>query len=145
MLKFKLFFIFLFIILVIEAKTNRQNKYNTKKNYNLQFHNNASSLSIEKNSKAEYFAKNFHKKEPVSKIKKGRKIPGARRFKTPKSAENTMLGCRRSGLCCQGKNNNCITKGPRMNGKNNNTCYCDASCLPLKDCCIDYTDHCKGL
>ncbi|ESO06283.1 hypothetical protein HELRODRAFT_63997 [Helobdella robusta] len=51
-------------------------------------------------------------------------------------------GCRSAKLCCQGKDNTCVTLGRRMNGKNTVTCFCDSVCLPLGDCCTDYQEEC---
>lgn len=62
---------------------------------------------------------------------------------TTKDHQPGTPGCRSAGLCCQGKDNNCLTKGSRMNGNNNDTCYCDSTCLPLQDCCTDYASHCR--
>jgi len=53
-------------------------------------------------------------------------------------------GCVQTGKCCQGKDNTCITDGPRENKSNNETCFCDSACLELSDCCTDYKSYCKS-
>lgn len=61
-------------------------------------------------------------------------------------------GCVESNLCCHGRNNTCIAKGPKIrdnsldskDNKQKTQCFCDESCLYQKDCCTDFKEHCKG-
>ena len=52
-------------------------------------------------------------------------------------------GCKDAKLCCQGKDNVCVVEGSRVNGQNNDTCFCDSACSILQDCCLDYSKYCK--
>lgn len=53
-------------------------------------------------------------------------------------------GC--AGMCCSGKNSTCSGTGPLMGNKISSTgrCFCDASCLDMNDCCLDYSVQCQG-
>ena len=53
-------------------------------------------------------------------------------------------GCTVKGLCCEGKNNTCMAKGPRMNDADSELCFCDSPCRQLGDCCTDYDNYCTG-
>jgi len=63
--------------------------------------------------------------------------------------------CAEAGLCCQGKNNTCRVRHHRGaitddDDDDNSvfvvarrkTCFCDAACLDLDDCCHDYKQAC---
>lgn len=57
--------------------------------------------------------------------------------------------CVQARLCCQGKDTKCIVKGQRVNtlegpevATGNGSCFCDAGCLDIGDCCTDYKDQC---
>ena len=52
-------------------------------------------------------------------------------------------GCSARHLCCQGKNNTCRVDGPRVSNSDSFTCFCDASCPELGDCCLDYKRTCQ--
>lgn len=45
-------------------------------------------------------------------------------------------------MCCQGKNNSCVAKGPRLNAPSATTCFCDSDCMNYGDCCLDYAEQC---
>ena len=47
-------------------------------------------------------------------------------------------------MCCQGRNNSCRARGPRMNDPESKHCFCDSACLVLSDCCLDYSEQCRG-
>lgn len=64
---------------------------------------------------------------------------------------NAATGCRGAQMCCRQKDNSCRVPGQRMNHYNKSyhhgfkhTCFCDAGCLELGDCCIDYRHFCAG-
>ncbi|ESO91635.1 hypothetical protein LOTGIDRAFT_121917 [Lottia gigantea] len=53
--------------------------------------------------------------------------------------------CKEADMCCKAQNNTCYLFGPRMDGNyNESRCYCDANCLIMGDCCIDFHSHCEG-
>lgn len=54
-----------------------------------------------------------------------------------------LAGCADRG-CCNDKDNNCKTKGERMNASNKTYCFCDETCSTLGDCCTDYHEACIG-
>ena len=88
--------------------------------------------------------KNFEK--DLSKVKKYklRTRKSSNKSHNVRTHQHVSKGCRAADLCCQGKDNRCITRGARMNGNNNDTCYCDSTCLSIGDCCTDHTEHCRG-
>lgn len=45
-------------------------------------------------------------------------------------------------MCCQGKNNSCVARGPRLNAPTATTCFCDSDCMNYGDCCLDYAEYC---
>lgn len=58
--------------------------------------------------------------------------------------------CVQARLCCQGKDTTCVVKGERVGAgeepavvTGNGTCFCDAGCLDIGDCCADYKDQCR--
>jgi hypothetical protein len=64
-------------------------------------------------------------------------------------AAEAATGCRGAEMCCRQKDNKCRVPGQRMNRKGhvhgvNQTCFCDAGCLELGDCCVDYRHYCEG-
>ena len=82
--------------------------------------------------------------------------------------ECTLGSCAKYGSCCVGQNDGCSTSGPTMSdaqatstfslhffqlqfhnfmSKTSNfflisECFCDLTCLNVKDCCADYNSHC---
>lgn len=62
-----------------------------------------------------------------------------------KRIKAVQKGC--AGMCCTGQNGTCFGTGPKMAGatSQHGRCYCDESCLNMKDCCEDYSVECQGL
>lgn len=53
--------------------------------------------------------------------------------------------CMERGECCPGQNNTCFAFGPRVDrSEDSDRCYCDANCLIMGDCCMDYAHICKA-
>jgi len=58
--------------------------------------------------------------------------------------------CASAGRCCEGKDNECRGVGVYSNSLetllygnlSKKSCFCDAACVRLGDCCSDYHDHC---
>ncbi|KAK7087374.1 somatomedin-B and thrombospondin type-1 domain-containing protein-like [Littorina saxatilis] len=53
--------------------------------------------------------------------------------------------CGEKAECCPGQNNTCFAFGPRVDrSTDSDRCYCDANCLIMGDCCMDYAHVCKA-
>lgn len=53
--------------------------------------------------------------------------------------------CGEAEMCCPGQNNTCFVFGPRVDrSTDSDRCYCDANCLIMGDCCMDYAHICKA-
>jgi len=55
--------------------------------------------------------------------------------------------CREAGLCCPGRDPSCVAQKFRSNDIGDEflerSCYCDAACTTVGDCCSDYQDTCQ--
>ena len=59
--------------------------------------------------------------------------------------ETVSAGCLREDgqpLCCLGRDNTCLSKGPRLKGNDSKLCYCDELCISAGDCCSDFPQAC---
>lgn len=55
-----------------------------------------------------------------------------------------FTGCVSAGLCCEQVNNTCYVPNSRKLDGNVGNCFCDSKCLQMKDCCVDFEEHCKA-
>ncbi|XP_067931154.1 somatomedin-B and thrombospondin type-1 domain-containing protein-like [Watersipora subatra] len=60
----------------------------------------------------------------------------------PQTTSHSGVGCQ--AMCCEGKNNDCHSRGLRLNGRGSPTslCFCDEGCPAMGDCCFDYDQAC---
>lgn len=62
----------------------------------------------------------------------------------PESGRTYARTCGEKEECCPGQNNTCFAFGPRVDRMESDRCYCDANCLIMGDCCLDYAHVCKA-
>ncbi|XP_014675219.1 PREDICTED: somatomedin-B and thrombospondin type-1 domain-containing protein-like [Priapulus caudatus] len=58
-------------------------------------------------------------------------------------------GCGDAGLCCPGRNADCVVQSYPLNfvpedPVDEDRCYCDEHCVKLEDCCDDYHSACRA-
>ena len=66
-----------------------------------------------------------------------------------KNSPSPLMGsCKKSQLCCEGKNGDCVVQKADINSiimdPEDEPCYCDHNCLNMGDCCPDFKDYCGG-
>uniref|UniRef100_A0A8C6UVV1 Si:dkey-7k24.5 n=1 Tax=Neogobius melanostomus TaxID=47308 RepID=A0A8C6UVV1_9GOBI len=55
-----------------------------------------------------------------------------------------LCACREAGLCCNGRDPACVTKGWKLD-RTFGTCFCDQACVSTQDCCDDYQTACPAV
>lgn len=71
-------------------------------------------------------------------------LEGRSEDETPRDFRNPR-SCGEAEMCCSGQNNTCFVFGHRVDrSTDSDRCYCDANCLIMGDCCMDYAHVCKG-